>query len=210
MILEKLVVGPIGANCFIIGDEGSGEGVVIDPGGEAETVLKAVRSSDLKIKYVIATHGHFDHTGAVGPVIEALGCEFLMHEEDLFFARDSVTSARKWGIVVDQVPDPDRYISHGDVIEIGSIEMKVIHTPGHSPGGVSLYVEKEGALFAGDTLFQRSIGRTDFRQGSMEVLVSSIQKRIFELPPETVVYTGHGPETTVDEERRMNPFVRLR
>ncbi len=208
MILEKLVVGPIGANCFIIGD--SGEGAVIDPGGDPEKVIRAVRATELKIKYVIATHGHFDHTGAIGPVVEALGCEFLMHEEDLFFARDSVTSARRWGVVVDQVPDPDRFIVDGDIIEIGSLQMKVIHTPGHSPGGVSLYIGSEGALFAGDTLFQRSIGRTDFRQGSMEVLLRSIRERIFELPPETVVYTGHGPETTVDEESRMNPFARLR
>lgn len=207
-MLKTIVVGPVGANCYIVGDPEAGVGALIDPGGDPQKVLSAVKGSGLDIRYVIATHGHFDHTGAIGPVVEALGAEFLMHEEDLFFARDSVASAGRWGVNISQVPDPDRFLTDGDIVEVGAVRLKVIHTPGHSPGGVCLHDEDAGELFCGDTLFQRSIGRTDFRQGSMDVLVSSIRERLFVLPEETVVHTGHGPATTIGEEKRLNPFVR--
>ncbi len=208
MYLDSIVVGPIGANCFIVGDPRAGLGAIIDPGDDPERVLEAAARSGLTIEYVIATHGHFDHTGGVRGVVDGLGCEFLMHEADLFFARDSVASARRWGVRIDQVPDPDRFLADGEVISVGSIELRVIHTPGHSPGGICLYAESEGILFSGDTLFQGSIGRTDFRQGSMEQLVASIRERVFSLPDDTVVHTGHGPPTTVGAEKRLNPFVR--
>ena len=208
MITKKLVVGPIQANCFIIGDEKTKIGAIIDPGGEGERIMKVVREMELDIKYIIATHGHFDHNAAVTHLKKELpDVPFLLHEEDLFFVQDSKRSARKWGIQIDQVPDPDRFLVEGEKIEIGEIVLEVIHTPGHSEGGISLLC-RDG-IFVGDTLFQGSIGRTDFRGGSMTELKRSIRENLYTLPDKTVVFAGHGPETTIGEEKRFNMFVRV-
>ncbi len=207
MILKGLVVGPIGANCYVIGNGKSKDGAIIDPGGDAERILQAVRETGLEIRFIIATHGHFDHTAAVKRLKEALNADFLLHREDLFFVRRSKTSAQKWGIIIEQVPDPDRFIEHGDVLTLGPLELKIIHTPGHSPGGISIYIETENILFSGDTLFCGSVGRTDFNGGSMEVLIRSIKERLFTLPDSTVVHTGHGMQTTIEYEKIHNFFV---
>lgn len=208
MIVEILIVGPIAANCFIIGDEETMEGAIIDPGEDAIEILEKVKETGLNIKYIIATHGHFDHCAAVKQLKDHLDCEFLLHEEDLFYVRDSVDSARKWGFTIDQVPDPDSFLKDNEVIKLGSLELRIIHTPGHSPGGISIYIESEKALFSGDTIFQGSIGRTDFRKGSLPILTESIKDRIYSLPDNTQLYTGHGPVTTVGDEKKYNPFVR--
>ena len=207
MIIKRLVVGPIQANCFIIGDEETNKGAIIDPGDDAEIILKEAEKLGFDIDYIIATHGHFDHNAAVVGLKKTMpDVPFLVHEEDLFFVKESKESARKWGIVIDQVPDPDGYLKEGDRIEVGGIVLEVIHTPGHSPGGISLLCNE--GVFVGDTLFQGSIGRTDFRKGSMYELKSSIRKKLYSLPDETRVLTGHGPETTIGEEKRSNMFVR--
>lgn len=208
MILKTLVVGPIAANCFIIGDSATNEGAIIDPGGDAQRILQEVKETGLSIKFIIATHGHFDHNAAVGPLKEALKCDFLLHKSDLTFVQRSISTARNWGIAIDQVPDPDRYVTESDILMIGSIELKIIHTPGHSPGGISLYIESEGILFSGDTLFFTSVGRTDFDGGSMEQLQASIKEKLYTLPENTVVYTGHGERTTIGDEKKNNFFVR--
>jgi glyoxylase-like metal-dependent hydrolase (beta-lactamase superfamily II) len=202
------MVGPIGANCFIIGDDETNDGAIIDPGGDPEKILLAVKETGLVIRYIIATHGHFDHSAAVKRVKDELGADFLLHREDLPFVRRSKESARKWGIEIEQVPDPDAYLADGDIVKVGSLELKVIHTPGHSPGGISLYIESEHVLFSGDTLFYGSIGRTDFEGGSMAVLASSIREKLYTLPDDTVVCTGHGERTTIGEEKEHNLFVR--
>ena len=207
MIIKRLGVGPIQANCYIIGDEDTKEGAIIDPGDDAEIILKEVRGLGLNITYIIATHGHFDHNAAVAGLKEAMPeVPFMVHEEDLFFIKESKESAQRWGIIIDQVPDPDGYIKEGDAIEIGGIVLTVLYTPGHSPGGISLLC-REG-IFVGDTLFQGSIGRTDFLKGSMFELKRSIRKNLYTLPDETKVFTGHGPETTIGEEKRFNMFVK--
>jgi len=208
MILKGLVVGPIGANCFIIGDGESKDGAIIDPGGDAERILQVAKETGLAIRLIIATHGHFDHTAAVKQLKEELDADFLLHRGDLLFVQRSKKSAQKWGIVIDQVPDPDGYIEHGDVLKLGALELRIIHTPGHSPGGISIYIETENILFSGDTLFNGSVGRTDFDGGSMEVLVRSIKEKLFTLPDSTVVYTGHGMQTTIEYEKMHNFFVR--
>jgi len=208
MLVKALVVGPIQANCFIIGDERSKEGAVIDPGGDAKAILKAVRLMELKVKYLIATHGHFDHTGAVGELLEELKCEFLAHEGDLPFITCTKQSAARWGFDMPDTPKPSRFIKDGDVLSIGKMELKVISTPGHSPGSVSIYVPKAHALFSGDTLFAGSIGRTDLRDGKMEDLIESIRSKLYTLPDDTVVYTGHGESTTIGDEKVGNMFVR--
>ncbi len=208
MMVTGLVVGPIMANCYIIGDKASGEGAIIDPGDDPEKILRKLNGTDLMVKYILATHGHFDHTGGMKGLKAELDVDFLMHEDDLFFVRDSKESARKWGISVEQVPDPDGYLKDGDVLKLGPTELTIIHTPGHSPGGVCIHVPGEKILFSGDTLFEGSIGRTDFREGSLEILSKSIRERLYTLPDDTKVYTGHGAKTTIGNEREHNPFVR--
>ena len=208
MILKALVVGPIAANCFIIGDSATNEGAIIDPGDDAQKILQVVKETGLDIKFIIATHGHFDHNAAVAPLKEALRCDFLLHESDLLFVRRSKNTAQNWGIAIDQVPDPDNYIKEGDILKVGTLELEIIHTPGHSPGGISIYIKSEGILFSGDTLFFTSIGRTDFDGGSMDQLQASIREKLYTLPENTVVYTGHGEQTTIGNEKQNNFFVR--
>ena len=208
MIIKSLAVGPLEANCFVIGDPGTKEGAIIDPGDDAERILDVIDDSGLNIKFILATHGHFDHVGAVKKLKDKIGCDFLIHEDDLSFVRESKQSAFNWGFRIDQVPDPDGNVKNGDILKLGDLELHILHTPGHSPGGISIYVPDSRILFSGDTLFYSSIGRTDFRGGSMEVLVSSIKNKLYTLPDETIVHTGHGESTTIGDEKRGNFFVR--
>lgn len=204
--VEPLVVGPLFSNCYVVWDEDKKEGAVIDPGDDADNILKVVKELGIKIKYILATHGHFDHVGAVAPLKRALNVEFLAHKEDFFFIEDGENAAGRWGIDIEQPPKPDRFIEDGEKIKLGKFELEVIYTPGHSPGGISFL--HDNMVFAGDTLFQNSIGRTDFRKGSFEDLSNSIKKRLYTLPDETIVYTGHGPVTTIGDEKKYNAFVR--
>lgn len=155
---------------------------------------------------ILATHCHFDHIGAVSHLRRELDAPFIIHKDDLSFVRDSSNAARKWGFQIEQPSDPDRYVDEGDTILVGDRKLEVVHTPGHSPGGVS-YLH-DSVAFVGDCLFQGSIGRTDFREGSFEILERSIKMKLYTLPEETKVYTGHGPPTTIGQEKKFNPFVR--
>jgi glyoxylase-like metal-dependent hydrolase (beta-lactamase superfamily II) len=204
--VEPLIVGPLFSNCYIIYDEKEKLGAIIDPGDDADDILDAVKKLGIKIKYILATHGHFDHVGAVAPLKKEYGAEFLAHKDDFFFIEDGVNAANRWGISITQPPKPDKFIEDGDKIKVGEFELEVIHTPGHSPGGVSFLYDS--MLFGGDTLFQGSIGRTDFRKGSFEEIANSIRTRLYSLPDDTVVYTGHGPVTTIGDEKKHNAFVR--
>lgn len=204
--VEPLVVGPLLSNCYIVWDEGKKEGVVIDPGDDDENILKVINDLGVKIKYILATHGHFDHVGGVAPLKKKLCVEFLAHKDDFFFIEDGKNAAGRWGFDIEQPPKPDRFIEDGDIIDVGNFKLEVLHTPGHSPGGVSFLYD--GMVFGGDTLFQRSIGRTDFRMGSFDDLANSIKTRLYTLPNDTIVYTGHGPITTIGDEKKYNAFVR--
>ena len=207
MIIRRMVVGPIQANCYIVGCEATKKGIIIDPGDEGDRIMREVEKLGLDIQFIIATHGHFDHCAGVMRLKEKIpDVPFIIHEEDLPFVKDSRNSARQWGMVIDQVPDPDRFIREGERIEVGDITFTVLHTPGHSRGGVSLLCTK--GIFVGDTLFEGSIGRTDFEGGSLDVLKKSIREKLYSLPDDTVVYTGHGAETTVGVEKKFNMFVR--
>lgn len=208
MIVRGLVVGPIAANCFIIGDEETRDGAIIDPGGEAGRILQVVEETSLSIQFIIATHGHFDHSAGVAHLKRVLNADFLMHRDDLIFARKSKQAALNWNIEIEQVPDPDNFLEEGDVLKLGELELKIIYTPGHSPGGISIYIESENVVFSGDTLFQGSVGRTDFDGGSMAVLARSIKEKLYSLPDNTIVYSGHGPPTTIGDEKMQNMFVR--
>lgn len=205
--VEPLIVGPLFSNCYVVWDEDKKEGAVIDPGEDADNILKVINELGIKIKYILATHGHFDHVGGVAKLRKELGVEFLAHKEDFFFIEDGKDAAGRWGFDIEQPPKPDRFIEDGDIIEVGKFKLEVLHTPGHSPGGVSFL--NDNMVFAGDTLFQGSIGRTDFRKGSFEDLSSSIKTRLYTLPDDTIVYTGHGPITTIGDEKKYNAFVRI-
>ncbi|MFC2032023.1 MBL fold metallo-hydrolase [Chloroflexota bacterium] len=204
MILENLVVGPFASNCFIVGSESTKEGMVIDPGAEGERILERVRDLGLDIKYVVLTHNHIDHVGALKEVKEATGAEVVIHTLD---AETLVEQPRRtvFGLTYPELPAPDRLLKGGDRIDIGDLHFLVIHTPGHSPGGICLL--GHGVLFAGDTLFNFSVGRTDISGGSTAQLLNSLQTKLMILPDNTIVYPGHGTETTIGTERRVNPFL---
>lgn len=204
--VEQLVVGPLESNCYIVWDDRVKEGVIIDPGEDAHIILRMVKELDIEIKYILVTHGHFDHVAAVAALKRETKVEFLAHKGDFFFIEDGENAARRWGFEIEQPPKPDRFIEDGDTIEIGGFELEVLHTPGHSPGSVSFLHDR--MVFGGDTLFQGNTGRTDLRMGSFEELAKSIKTRLYTLPDDTIVYTGHGPITTVGEEKKYNPFVR--
>ncbi len=206
MIIKKLEVGPIMANCFILGCEDTREAVVIDPGDDPDRILMTLAKEKLTVKYLIDTHGHFDHVGANRRMKEVTGAELAIHPDDVPMLAQLARSAASFGLSAENSPEPDLLLNEGDFVSFGNITLKVIHTPGHSRGGICLYTP--GHLFAGDTLFAGSIGRTDLPGGDYDTLIASIKQKLLNLPDDTRVYTGHGPETTIANEKRMNPFLR--
>ena len=205
MIVKTLAVGPIMANCFVLGCEKTAEAAVIDPGDEPDRILATLADNNLAAKLIINTHGHFDHVGANRKLKEATGAPILIHALDTPMLSQLASSAAAWGMVAENSPPPDREIEDGDQVNFGDITLTVLHTPGHTPGGISLYTDTE--VFVGDTLFAGSIGRTDFAGGSFETLKNSIQQKLFTLNEDLVVYPGHNNPTTIGTEKRTNPFV---
>jgi hydroxyacylglutathione hydrolase len=208
MILKELVVGMFASNCFIVGSESDKKGIIIDPGADASAIVNAVREAGLSIELIVATHNHVDHVGALRQVKEATGAPYAVHEADAESLMPDVFG-RMLGVMMSRSlkapPKPDRLLRDGDVIEVGDLEFSVLHTPGHTPGGISL--RGDGFVFSGDTLFNFGIGRTDLSGGDYATLMNSIVTKLMVLPDETVVYPGHGPKTTIGTERRMNPFL---
>ena len=208
MIIKDLVVGPIMANCFIVACEDTRAAVVIDPGADADKILMALAQLKLTVKYILNTHGHFDHVSANKRMKDATGAEILIHALDAPMLSCLSASAAAWGMSAEDSPAPDRTLADGDTVAFGNITLKVIHTPGHTPGGISF--STDGHVFVGDTLFAGSIGRTDFPGGNHETLISSIRNKLFLLDDAVQVFTGHGPETSIGQEKRFNPFAGLR
>ena len=207
MIIAALPVGLIQTNCYVVGCEETKEGVVIDPGGHPERILAEVERLGLTIKYVLNTHAHVDHTDANRAIVAATGAPLALHPEDRRLLQSS-GGAALFGMRADPSPPPDLELHDGDELEVGTLRLQVLHTPGHTPGHVCFYEPTEGVLFDGDVLFYRGVGRTDLPGGSWRQLMSSIQRVLFALPDETVVYSGHGPATTIGEEKRLNPWLR--
>ena len=205
MIVEKVVVGPLGCNCYIVADEKAKEAIIIDPGDETEAILGRVERLGLDIKIIFLSHGHVDHTAALSQVKEATAAEVAIHTDDRATLSDDFLSLFI-GVKKPKIAPPDRLLKEGDEIMVGAVSFGVLHTPGHTPGGACLY--GEGVLFSGDTLFNYGIGRPDLPGGDAEKLLESIKNRLMTLPDETKVYPGHGPETTIGAERRGNPFLR--
>ena len=204
MILERLVVGPLEENTYIIGDEETKQAIVVDPGDEADRVIEIIKEKGLEVHSVICTHTHFDHVGGVGDIKKATGAKILIHKEDQQVYESARSHAAFWGYDIADAPDPDGYVDEGDEIKVGTLTFKVLHTPGHSPGGICLY--GEGVLLSGDTIFKGSIGRTDFPGGSMAEMKKSF-RRLLDLPEDTKIYSGHGQDTTVSIEKKTNFFV---
>ncbi len=205
MIIKEMAVGPLMANCFICGCKKTKEAVVIDPGGDADKILLSLADSQLKVKYIIDTHGHFDHVSANGKIKDATGADILIHPLDAPMLENLSSNAAIFGISVENSPPCDQTVEEGDTITFGEISLEVIHTPGHTPGGISLHTN--GILFVGDTLFAGSIGRTDFPGGDFNTLISGIRTKLFKMDDDVKVLSGHGPVTTIGREKRYNPFV---
>lgn len=206
MLIRTIAVGPIQANCHIIGDPNTGKAVVVDPGADVEEIMDVVQESKLDVSSIVCTHGHFDHVGAVGALKSITGASVLIHKNDLEIYNAATKLALCFGIKVDAQPEPDLFIADGDSINAGSLSFRVIHTPGHSPGCVSIY--GGGIVMTGDTLFAGSIGRTDLPGSDGSVIGTSLGK-LMRLPDDTVVLCGHGPSTTIGRERKGNPFSYL-
>ncbi len=209
MIIRPMPVGPLQANCFIVGCERTRKAAIVDPGGDADRLLAALEQENLELGVIVNTHGHFDHVGGNKAVKEATGADLMIHKQDAPMLAHLTQAAAAWGMRAEESPAPDRLLEDGDRIDFGDLHFEVIHTPGHSPGGICLHVEAEQALFVGDTLFAGSIGRTDLPGGDYDTLIRSIQTRLFVLPEETTVYNGHMETTTIGREKRYNPFCRM-
>jgi glyoxylase-like metal-dependent hydrolase (beta-lactamase superfamily II) len=234
MILDVIPVGPLQCNCVILGDPGSGDALVIDPGEEPDTILNALRRHDLECRRILLTHAHIDHIGAVAPLRAALDAEVFLHPADRPLYEQKAAQAQWVGSDPPEDAPITGSLEDGRRVELGGMEGEIIHTPGHSPGGVCLYFESMpiepaegrwtgiGALAAGrpeapdgprpllicgDTLFMGSIGRSDLWGGSHDQLIASIRTRLLILPGGTLVVPGHGPATTIAEERESNPFL---
>jgi len=207
MILEMLTVGFVATNCYIVGSEKNRRGMVIDPGAESKLILKTIDNLGLSISLIVITHSHFDHIGAVNAVKDATGAKFAIGAGSTKSSPGAfvkLMAAMTGGS--SRVPEPDVMLKEGDKIDIDDLSFSVIYTPGHSPDEICIY--GHGTLFSGDTLFNYGIGRTDFPGCSEEQLFHSIKNKLYTLPDNTVVYPGHGPQTTIGDEKRGNPFVR--
>jgi len=206
LLVRGVVVGVFQENCYIIGSRQTGEAICFDPGDEVDEIRALAREMRVTITKIACSHAHLDHIMAVRALKEETGAPFLLHQSDQELARQMPEQARNLlGRVEQPAPEPDGFLADGDDVELTGISLKVLHTPGHTPGSICLY--GHGMLFSGDTLFRQSIGRTDFPGGSFPQIMESIVSRLMTLPDETIVRPGHMEQTTIGAERRANPFV---
>ena len=217
MIYVRIPVGMLQCNCLIIGDPKSHEALVVDPGDEVGRILDMLGRYKLKVQAIISTHAHIDHVGGLAKLHQYTGAPVMMHSEDLPLYHGLEEQAAFLGMATPEMTDVDHLLKEGDTLPWGNFQASVIHTPGHTPGSVSLYLPQECGkvklaqpqLFAGDTLFAGSIGRTDLWGGSMEQIMESLHEKLMKLPEETMVHPGHGTITTIGEEKQSNPFLRM-
>ncbi len=202
--VHAMEVGPLAVNCYIVEHIASRKAAVIDPGDDGEAILREIGRLGASVEKILLTHGHFDHVGAVGLLREKTGAALHIHEADVKRMKSARSQGMLFGLRIPKTPDPDVLVGEGDRVAFGTLEFLVVHTPGHTPGCVS-YILGETA-FVGDLIFAGSIGRTDLPGGDYDTLIRAVREKIFVLPEHTVLFPGHGPATTVGEEKRSNPF----
>lgn len=211
MKVETIVVNQFEMNCYIYYNENSKEGVIIDPAAytdsEKESIENFVRSENIKIKYILLTHGHIDHILGNQWAKEYFSVPLLMHKDDLPLIEQAPRQGEMFGIILSELPAPDKFIDDNDTVKFGETELKIEHTPGHSPGSICYVDENEKVIFGGDCLFKGSIGRTDLWMGDMDNLLNSIKQKLFKYSDDFVVFPGHYRSTTIGEERENNPFM---
>jgi glyoxylase-like metal-dependent hydrolase (beta-lactamase superfamily II) len=207
MIHEILPVGPLQCNCSVIGDPVSREGMVIDPGDDIADVVALIRKHNLQIKQIVITHAHIDHVGGAMKLRALTGAPILLNQNDYALLKMLDVQANWLSMAPPGDVEIDHSVGHGEKITTGSLNASVLHTPGHTEGSICLYFPAQQKLIAGDTLFAGSIGRTDLPGGSFEKIIDSLRGQLLALPDETVVIPGHGPLTTIGEERESNPFL---
>lgn len=208
MKIISMTLGDLATNCYVLIDEATNDALLIDPAGEPEVIKKVLSERNLHLKKIVLTHGHGDHIGALPELRKAYpDVPVLMHEADEAYLADPRLNLSAYHSTPVTTEPADEYLKAGDRVELGSISLEVLETPGHTPGGISLYDQEVGVVFSGDALFNGSIGRTDFPGGSMEELLQSIRTELLTLPEETVVLSGHGPATQIGEEKMYNPFL---
>lgn len=205
MIIRRLVTGVWRSNCYIIGSDTAKQGIIIDPGDEERSILKMVKETGLEIKVLVATHGHIDHIGAIGELKKELNASVLIHKSDATALQGD--NRFFWVQHFGPPMHADRLLQEGDTIDVADLHFSVINTPGHTYGGICLY--GHGMLFTGDTLFHNSIGSSDIGTGTRSQLLNSIIEKLMVLPPETIIYPGHGTQTTIESERKNNPYINL-
>jgi hydroxyacylglutathione hydrolase len=208
MIHEVLPVGVLGCNCSILGDPVTHDAIVIDPGDDIEDIVAILDRHKLKVNMIVITHAHIDHIGGAQKLRALTAAPVYMNENDAFLAEHLSAQASWLGMETPENPGIDTAAHEGDILRAGGIEAHVLHTPGHTPGSISLHLPAEGKLIAGDTLFKGSIGRTDLPGGDFDQIAGSIRGKLYTLPDATIVYPGHGAPTNIAAEKRSNPFVR--
>jgi hydroxyacylglutathione hydrolase len=205
--IHSFVTGPIQENAYLCHAEGFQEAVLIDPGDEAGRLEQEIRALGLKLEWILATHGHFDHVGAVAGLAKAFGARFAMHEADEFLLERLEDTAAFYGQQATTRPVISQPLRAGEVVTVPGFTLKVLGTPGHTPGGLCYYHAESGSLFSGDTLFEGTVGRSDTEGGSHATLIASIHRELLSLPDTTRVYPGHGDPTSIGAERRQNPHL---
>ncbi len=205
--ITSIVVGPLWVNSYLVWDRATGDGILVDPGDEGERLIETIRSSGVKIKSIIITHGHFDHIKDAGYVSSALKAPVLAHKDEVPLIEHVAEQAVMFGLPPVKPPRIAGYLNDGDVVSVSSYSFEVHSTPGHSPGSITLYSRSEGVAFVGDLIFHESVGRTDLPGGDDDTLLASIRRHILSLPDSTKLLAGHGEPTTVAHERAYNPFL---
>ena len=208
MIHEILPVGVLNCNCSILGAENTHEAIVVDPGDDISKISAILERHALKVSMIVITHAHIDHIGGASKLRALTGAPVYMHEADQVLSRRLDMQALWLGVEAPEDPGIDTPAKEGDILRAGSIEAHILHTPGHTPGSISLYMGAEKKLISGDTLFEGSIGRTDLPGGDPVLIEYSIRNKLYKLPEDTVVIPGHGGETSIGREMQFNPFVR--
>ena len=209
LIRKTFSVPPLGCNCSIIGDPVTKEAIVVDPGGAHERILHEVQQYGLTVSHILHTHAHFDHFLASGEIKRATGAALCLHQDDLDLWKNLELQCRMFGVPYVPVPMPDYWLKDDEKVLVGQVFVVALHTPGHTPGSMSFHLPHEMLVFAGDTLFRGSIGRTDLWGGDFDAIEQSIREKLYSLDDATAVVTGHGPETEIGWEKESNQFVRI-